>query len=309
MPDTAASTPGTPGTHALRAMTAEVLAPKAGNVHGGASFDDADWSSFLLSALAVRPILDRAAELGVGRAVLDAVRATRAVAGSNTNLGMLLLIVPMAATPAGVSLRTGLPSVLHACSATDTALIYRAIREAAPGGLGQSDRGDVAQEPPSLPTVEVMGWAAPRDAVARQWCTGFSDVLERIAPGLERDLSQGVPLDLALVGAHLQQMAREPDSLIRRKLGDEAAREAQRRARDVLDAGWPEARGGVAAFNRLDRWLRGDGRRRNPGASADLVAAGLFATLREGAIAWPLPWSGELPEQAPERCGLEGAQG
>jgi triphosphoribosyl-dephospho-CoA synthase len=115
-----------------------------------------------------------------------------------------------------------------------------------------------------------------------------------------------VPLDLAVVGSHLRQMAREPDSLIRRKLGDEVAREAQRRAAEVLGAGWPEARGAQAAFNRLDRWLRGDGRRRNPGASADLVAAALFACLREGAIAWPAAWSSDLPEQAPPGWGGEG---
>jgi triphosphoribosyl-dephospho-CoA synthase len=41
------------------------------------------------------------------------------------------------------------------------------------------------------------------------------------------------------------------------------------------------------AFAALDRWLRGDGNRRNPGTSADLIAAGLFAVLREGRLRPP----------------------
>jgi len=40
-------------------------------------------------------------------------------------------------------------------------------------------------------------------------------------------------------------------------------------------------------------WLRADGNRRNPGTSADLVAATLFVALREELIPLPspYPWS------------------
>ena len=40
----------------------------------------------------------------------------------------------------------------------------------------------------------------------------------------------------------------------------------------------------------LDFWLRSDGHRRNPGTTADLIAAGLFAALREHQIALPFRW-------------------
>jgi hypothetical protein len=36
-------------------------------------------------------------------------------------------------------------------------------------------------------------------------------------------------------------------------------------------------------------WLRAEGHTRNPGATADLVCAGLFAALRDGTIALPRP--------------------
>ncbi len=36
------------------------------------------------------------------------------------------------------------------------------------------------------------------------------------------------------------------------------------------------------------RWLRADGHRRNPGTTADLVAAALFILLVEGRLPWPV---------------------
>ena len=48
------------------------------------------------------------------------------------------------------------------------------------------------------------------------------------------------------------------------------------------------AKGGDAAAADFDFWLRADGNRRNPGATADLVAAALFAGLRDGLL--PPPW-------------------
>jgi triphosphoribosyl-dephospho-CoA synthase len=37
----------------------------------------------------------------------------------------------------------------------------------------------------------------------------------------------------------------------------------------------------LSALAELDFWLRTDGHRRNPGTTADLIAAGLFVGLRE----------------------------
>jgi triphosphoribosyl-dephospho-CoA synthase len=81
-------------------------------------------------------------------------------------------------------------------------------------------------------------------------------------------------------------MAQEPDSLIQRKCGERAAKEASDRAASVLDAGLPEETAYDDAIGDLDFWLRSDGHRRNPGTTADLVAAGLFVLLRDGRIDW-----------------------
>jgi triphosphoribosyl-dephospho-CoA synthase len=88
-------------------------------------------------------------------------------------------------------------------------------------------------------------------------------------------------------------LARNPDTLIRRKLGLEEAEEASRRADHVLSLGWPRRPEGQEAVLELDAWLRARGNQRNPGATADLVTASLFVALREGTMQLPFdrPWT------------------
>jgi triphosphoribosyl-dephospho-CoA synthase len=276
-----------PGRLAQLACVLEVTARKPGNVHRFRDFDDAHYLDYLLSASAIAGPLDRAGAGGVGAAVLGAVEATRRVVASNTNLGMILLLAPLAAVPEGVDLEQGIGPVLDALSVHDARLAYRAIRLACPGGLGTSRDQDVADEP-TVSLREAMRLAAGRDAVARQYANGFAEVFGVGLPALRSALGAGRGLERAIVESFLTLMAGVPDTLIARKLGPEVALESSRRAAAVLDAGLaPEA------LDALDAWLRADGHARNPGASADLVSAALFAALRDGTIRLPLAgWAG-----------------
>ena len=96
-----------------------------------------------------------------------------------------------------------------------------------------------------------------------------------------------------IIYCQLRLLAQHPDSLIFRKRGYHEAQDASRRAQAVLAAGWPKTAAGQAAFAELDGWLRAVRNTRNPGTTADLVTASLFAALREGIIPvpCPLPWS------------------
>ena len=84
--------------------------------------------------------------------------------------------------------------------------------------------------------------------------------------------------------------SRWPDSLIARKCGLPIAQQAAAHAARVLDAGPPTGSDFWSAAGDLDFWLRSDGHRRNPGTTADLIAAGLFCLLRDGIISFPLKW-------------------
>jgi len=51
----------------------------------------------------------------------------------------------------------------------------------------------------------------------------------------------------------------------------------------------------TATAAELDQWLRTDGHQRNPGTSADLIAAGLFAAMLAGEATFPITWASTLP--------------
>jgi len=281
----------TPGGLAQVACLLEATARKPGNVHRYKDFPDTHYLDFALSAVAVGPALDRAAADGVGATVLAAVRATRAVVATNTNLGIILLLAPLAAVPTDRPLRGAVEEVLRATTVADARCVYEAVRLARPGGLGKVSDQDVSGEP-TLPLLDVMALAADRDGVARQYANGFADVFGLAAPRLASSLAEGRPLETAVVATHLALLAALPDTLIARKCGQGVALEATRRAADVLAAGWPDRADGLRLCGEFDLWLRADGNARNPGTTADLVTAALFAGLRDGTIELPLSFAG-----------------
>lgn len=276
------------GQIAQIACILEVAARKPGNVHPGQGFEDTTFLDFLLSASAIAGPMARARELGIGAAVLAAVEATRRVVATNTNLGMILLLAPLATVPESEVLRNGVETVLAATTREDASLVYRAIRLARPGGLGSAGDQDVADEP-SVTLVEAMTLAADRDLVARQYALGYGDIFDVAVPSLRTSFEEGRPLEPAIVCCYLRLLAHQPDSLIARKRGSDEAREASRLAKRVLDAGWPDSAEGRSRYDSFDQWLRAEGHTRNPGATADLVSAALFAALRDGTIPLPRP--------------------
>jgi triphosphoribosyl-dephospho-CoA synthase len=274
----------------------ECTARKPGNVHPGASFTDTTYVDFLLSAAAMAPVLDDAPFRGIGATVLEGVRRTQKVVAGNTNLGMLLLLAPLAAAPAHKPLQTGVRAALQDATHVDARNVYEAIRLANPGGLGKVETEDVAHEPTGG-LREVMALAADRDLIARQYVNGFRGVFLVGLPALTEGLRFGLGLERAIIFCHLRLMAACPDSLIARKRGKVEAEEAARRAAAVLDAGWPKDRAAETALAGVDAWLRAEGNGRNPGTTADLVAASLYVALREGTIRLPLTISWSPPEE------------
>jgi triphosphoribosyl-dephospho-CoA synthase len=270
----------------------EATARKPGNVHRFRDFDDTTYLDFLLSAAVIAPFLDGVRQTGVGATVLSAVQAQRRLVPNNTNLGILLLLSPLAAVPDEEDLETGLVRLLDALNVADSQAVFQAIRLARPGGLGRAPEQDVHQEP-TLPLRQIMALAADRDLIARQYADGFRAVFADGLPALERGLAETASLEGSIIWCHLALLARHPDSLIARKRGRAEAEEAARRAEAVLQAGWPHTPAGQQALADLDVWLRAEGNARNPGTTADLVTACLFAALRRGIIPLPLqvPWS------------------
>jgi triphosphoribosyl-dephospho-CoA synthase len=267
----------------------EVTARKPGNVHRYRDFEDIGYVDFLLSAMAIAPVLEHAPQRRVGETVLEGVKTTRQLVATNTNLGILLLLAPLAAVQ-GEDLRHGVRQVLGRLDVDDTRAVYQAIRLTGAGGMGQVPDQDVRGEPTKT-LQEVMVLAAERDLIALQYVDGFREVFTEGVPALRQGLERTGSLEDAIVYCHVYLMASHPDSLIARKRGRPEAEEAARRARHVLEQGWPSQEAGRTALQALDAWLRAEGHSRNPGTSADLVTACLFVLLREGTIKSPSQFS------------------
>jgi triphosphoribosyl-dephospho-CoA synthase len=253
----------------------EVSAPKPGNVSPGRHFHDTSYEDFLASAVAIGPALAGAADRPLGSTIRTAVEATARWAGSNTNLGMVLLLAPLAyaARLDGGTLRERVQGVLAATTVADAVEVYAAIRLAHPGGLGSATAEDVAGEP-GVTLTQAMALAADRDSVAREYATGFAATFEIGAPALRDARRRGIRWTDATVYAYLALLAALPDTLIARKLGRAEAERISRRAAEVR-------RGGPRELAGFDAELRDDRNTRNPGTTADLTCASIFAVILE----------------------------
>jgi triphosphoribosyl-dephospho-CoA synthase len=127
-----------------------------------------------------------------------------------------------------------------------------------------------------------MAEAAGRDAIARQYATGFADIFAIGLPAYEGALARGAARAWAVTETYLAWLAALPDSHLARRHGPAAAALVQR-----AGARWLARLRAAPAPARLaspllawDARLKRQGR--NPGTSADLTVATLFAHALRG---------------------------
>lgn len=286
---------------AQAACIMEANAPKVGNVNRLNDFADCSLEDFHMSAIAIAEPLGRVKTLGVGQTVRAAIQATRQAVSTNTNLGIVLLLVPLAMAwsrmeqsyekkngawektqPQPEGWAREIANVLTGLTAEDTRHVYEAIRLANPSGLGHSESHDVYRETsPDITLLEAMRLAAGRDMIAMEYVNRFQTVLEVGLPVFKRTLNAGLSLPRATAHTHLYLLSQLPDTLIARKGGLSLSRKVQARAQMVWEEGGFRTDTGRAQAAAFDAWLRKDGHHLNPGATADLTAAILFVLFLE----------------------------
>lgn len=304
------------GQCATLACLLEVTAPKVGNVHRAADFSDLHFADFLASAAAIGPVFDRAQSQPIGNTIYEAVVATRALVSTNTNLGIVLLLAPLASVPSHKAL-SGVGKMLQGLTRDDANQVYKAIRVAQPGGMGDVEEYDIRGTPPAN-LLEAMELARDRDLIAKQFVTAFADVFAAIEYLLRPAVENGSGLLDAIVWSHAALLARFGDSLLGRRRGTVEDEKARVMARQAVDAGPPILLDAFKVFageaneqteprtalvhdrivwdggfwgriTELDFWMR-SAPGRNPGTTADLVTAMLFCALRDGHIRPPFRW-------------------
>ncbi|TKX42986.1 MULTISPECIES: triphosphoribosyl-dephospho-CoA synthase [unclassified Halorubrum] len=322
-----------PVDDATLALLVEVAGtPKPGNVDRRRDLDDLRFEAFLGGAVGARPGLERAARGtagGAGPAVGDAFeRAVRGMAdraGTNTQFGCLLLLVPLvraAADPDRDLSPAGLDALCRATTVEDAVAFYRAfevvdvavddpppgaddldVRRGSDAEPAIRDRGATLRDVLAL-SADPTGGAGDGDGAAdrvpdrnaAEWAEGFP----RTFRAAEWILSDEGPLADRAARAFLGLLAAEPDTLVASTQGAATAREASGRAAALLgvDSAGPGGVGGVDAVP-TDAVHGADldaaesladefvAAGINPGTTADLTCAALFVALRRGAEVAP----------------------
>ena len=272
----------------VAACEAELQAPKPGNVHVFADGHGMTTADFLASAEAAAPFI-AAAQSTVGARIAGAVEATWARVGQNTNLGIVLLCAPLAqaaATAQSADLRQETERVLRALDVKDADAAFRAIAHARPAGLGEAPQHDV-NAPAATTLLEAMKAAADRDRIAWQYANGFADIFDLGLTTLAEARARGAEAALATLWVYTAFLAAVPDSHIARKHG-RAAAETVRDEAAGFETNLKSSKDREAAFElalAFDRALKRRGL--NPGTSADLTVAVLFADYLAAILARP----------------------
>jgi len=157
----------------------------------------------------------------------------------------------------------------------DANFVYQAIRLANPGGLGRVEQHDVNNSP-DISLLAAMQAAADCDLIAQQYVSAYEDIYTLGLNCLAEFDKRWNSVEWATVACYLSFMASYPDSHIRRKFGDEIARQVQSRAVSVLEQ-FKKKKNPVKAMSLLlefDKELKDS--YINPGTSADMTAASLL---------------------------------
>lgn len=261
----------------IAACLDELDAPKPGNVHVLAAGWRKTVADFIAGAKASAAPLTQAGAR-VGTRILGAVEASVAAGPRNTNLGIVLLCAPLAAAaePAPPDLRAALAVELQRLDVEDASLAFKAIALAAPGGLGTAPRHDV-HEPAAVTLREAMAEAADRDRIARQYVSDFADVFALGEPALAAALARSAEPKWATLAVYLAFLSSFPDSHVVREHGAAVGEEVRRRGAEFADR-LQQSRAPEALVPELLEWDAALKQRGiNPGTSADLTVATLFA--------------------------------
>lgn len=259
------------------ACEAELQAPKPGNVHIFASGHGMATQDFVDSAHVAAPFIADP-NLTVGAKILAATKATWAAVGQNTNLGIILLCAPLAQAAlnaATADLRLETSQLCKALGLDDARDAFQAIQLASPAGLGASTTDDV-RAPAQTTLASAMAQAAPRDRIAYQYAHDYCDIFDIGLKSLDRAREAGEDEILSTLTVYLAFLGSFQDSHIARKYGPHRAQSVLLEARSFIAQFSGAARSQrIAAALKWDAELKQ--KRLNPGTSADLTVATLFA--------------------------------
>ena len=271
--------------HYWKACQVELLALKPGNVHLYAGGHGMTVDHFLASAYATASKLTDSM-LSLGERVLQSVVATRDAVRMNTNLGVILLCAPLAVAAekaSAATLRQTVDDVIRDTTVEEAELIFQAIRMAAPSGLSTAKVNDVWKRA-RQGIYTIMKSAESKDMIARQYATGFADVFEVGFNEVDESVAQNLTQRDLAVRVYLGFLSRFLDTHIVRQFGRVAAEDIRSEA-NSLYAQLCKVNSTQLMHDRLMEYdAIWKSREVNPGTSADLTVATIFAYQIKNAV-------------------------
>ncbi|MCL7415401.1 MAG: triphosphoribosyl-dephospho-CoA synthase [ANME-2 cluster archaeon] len=287
--------------YAQLAMILEVCAtPKPGNVDRDHNYPDTRFEHFLASAVSVYPVLEQASQDqgGIGGYIHKAViESSKWQKGGNTHFGAFMLLIPLVMAAGKLVNKSGSTSyifpelerrtleLVQNTTVEDAVEIYKAFSVA---GVKVKDVSDLdLRDPASIETIrskgttlfELMEISSSYDMIAREWTSGYLLTFECADSILAKKRTMNI--NDAVVWSFLEILSKNPDTFIQIKLDVHTAQKVSDRAKSIIGSidrtGFDGAKEDLRAF---DEELIRDGI--NPGSTADIMIAGLFAALMGG---------------------------
>lgn len=262
----------------IGACELELQAFKPGNVSVYTDGHNMTVADFRLSAtVSAQTITDP--DYSLGEKIYYAVQATQQAVQCNTNLGILLLCVPLIQAIENyqqtLSLRDNLALILRATTITDADWVFKAIALASPGGLGKSKQQDV-HTAPEVTLTQAMQIASNKDRIAKQYVDNYKDVFCCLILKYNYAFNRWGDRRWAATAAFVDFLSQFPDSHIERKYGNQftayVAANMEKVNRRFAQTEKPEHM--LSMLYEIDAEFKAKGV--NPGTSADLIVAMLL---------------------------------
>ena len=264
--------------------------PKPGNVHRTRDYDDMVFEDFIISGIVIGDTIREACtdvdveNPQLGKYILQAVAETDRWIKNNTNLGIVMMITPIAVA-AAISdsfddIRDNVKLLMSNTSVQDACDLYDAINIADAGGMGEQDEYDVASENAkqelrdnNQTMYDVLKISAPWDMLAREMTSDMPAVFEIGYPTYS-ELIKEKSQNEACVLTFLTILSQVPDTLISRKYDSDEALKVSMMTRDLLNL--KDSDDFFDTVREFDEYLYKN--KYNPGTTADLTAASIFVS-------------------------------
>ncbi len=274
--------------------------PKPGNVHRTHDFDDMVYEDFLISGVVIGDTIRKTAiratktfenqnfsSIKLGELILESIIETNSWVKTNTNLGIMMLMIPIAAAAAISSdfnsLRTNIVKIMADTTPEDAVNLYKAINLAEAGGMGEQKDLDVGSEESQKELLEreitmfdVLEISSEWDQLAKELTTSMPAIFEVGYPNYKK-LKEKYGYNYACVGTFLKLLSVFPDTLISRKIGVEKAKVFSEKAKEILNNNVLLTTQGISYLEKLDEEL--NELKLNPGTTADLTAASIMVAI------------------------------